>query len=54
MIRAYNVHAPALARFDPAMIVYAIQYFRPAEEPPYRFDAPSWRGFVRAGDQDGC
>ncbi len=54
MIRAYNIHAPALARFDPAMTVYAIQYFRPAEEPPYRFDAPAWRGFIWAGDQDGC
>ncbi len=42
------------SRFDPQMRVWSITYHYPAEEPPYRFDMPPWRGFAGVDDQGFC
>ena len=47
-VLAYNPWQPKELRFDPAMIVWLVMYSYPDQEPPYRFDAPRWRGFSRA------
>jgi hypothetical protein len=42
------------SRFDPHTPVTSITYFYPADEPPYRFDMPPWRGFARVDDREFC
>jgi hypothetical protein len=42
------------SRFDPQMPVEKIAYIYPADEPPYRFDTPPWRGFARVDDREFC
>jgi hypothetical protein len=52
-----NIEATVVSgesRFDPHMPVTSITYLYPADEPPYRFDTPPWRGFARVNDQEVC
>lgn len=53
-MRAYHPLHPSLPRFEPDMIVYSVRYHYVTLEPPYRFDTPTWRGFVSSPTQKGC
>lgn len=54
-VSGYNALSPRAQRFDPHMQITSIRYNSPSAEPPYRFDAPAWRGFAALSeDQLGC
>ncbi len=53
-VLAYNPTRPTERRFDPDMVVWSVTYNYPDQEPPYRFDAPIWRGFTVADDSPVC
>ncbi len=46
-VLAANPERPRELRYDPNMIVWSLMYSYPADEPPYAFDIPPWRGFVK-------
>ena len=53
-VLAYNPLDPRAKRYVPDMAIWSIIYDYPASEPPYRFDAPRWRGFTSAPDDQIC
>lgn len=44
----------AAPRYDPTMQVFMVRYHYPADEPPYAFDTPRWRGFTYVRGRAGC
>ena len=53
-VLAYNPLDPRDKRYVPGMAIWSIMYDYPANEPPYRFDAPRWQGFTAASDDQVC
>lgn len=53
-VLAYNPVDPREKRYTPGMAIWQVIYDYPSIEPPYRFDAPRWRGFTRADDNQVC
>jgi hypothetical protein len=53
-VLAYNPVDPRGKRYTPDMAIWQVIYDYPSIEPPYRFDAPRWRGFTWASENQVC